>query len=506
MGVGATTLRIGPLAVLARGVAFVVPVAVARVYGAGPHTDAFFWALALPTFVYAVAGAVTGAATLPSLARLQREAPASVAGFVSGALLVAGGVSMLAALVGAVAAPGTALHTTRFADDVAAEAALHVAVLAPLTVGVAVLSVLRAAVEAEGAFATSVGAPLARGAVTLGGVLLAGKLDAMGLGQVSLPLAYVFGVLAEVTVLAAAWRRGGHRLAWPDVQARSALREAGRSVLPLVAAEALLACGPAVDRTLAARVGGGAVSALEYADRARLVPRTLLDGTLVAVALRAWAKARAEGDLDGQREAVATSLWWVLLLAPPMLAGMSIGRIVLVDLLYGGGTMQEDARLATAQALDGYLPGVLAGLLGMLLARAWAVEGRSRALVAVAAATLVTNVLVGTVLHARLGVAGVALGASAGHAVHALIAALGLRHALRGTLPLRAWRDAGLVVGVSLGCALAARWLPAPSNVLDPTLLGFAVVLVATLLRGATWARRGPRDPTGGLTSRTAPS
>jgi hypothetical protein len=87
------------------------------------------------------------------------------------------------------------------------------------------------------------------------------------------------------------------------------------------------------------------------------------------------------------------------------------------------------------------------------------------------------------------------MGASSGHAVQVVVTAWGLRHALRGTLPARAWRDAGLVVGVSLGCALAARLLPTPQSALDPTLLGFAAVLVATLAFGATRARRGPRSP-----------
>jgi putative peptidoglycan lipid II flippase len=487
--VARTTLRIGPLAALARAVSFVVPIAVARVHGAGPATDAFFWALAVPTFVYAIAGAVVGPAVMPVLARLGRDAPGSVGAFVGGTLLLAAGASALVASLGVVMGPAFVAGATRFGSATAILAVGQLLALAPMTVIVAVISVLRAGTESEGSFRVSVLAPLARGGVTLAVVLAsAGRLDA----PVALPLAYGLGGVAEVGVLVAALWHTPARPAWPDGVTRDALRATLAVMAPLLLAEALLALGPTVDRALASAAGSGAVSALEYADRARLIPRTFLDVTLVAVSLRAWSHARASGDLEGQRRAVATAAWWVLLLAPPVLAGMSIGRHVLVGLMYGGGRMDPQSLALTADALDGYLPGVLFGIVGIVFARAWVIEGKARALVGMAAAALVANTLAGAWLATALGVRGVALGASAGALVEAVVTAVGLGWPVLATLPRRAWRHAAGSVLASVTCALIARTHAAPVTLADRTLWGYAVVLVTVLVWGARTARRGP--------------
>ena len=46
---GRTAAILVPVAVVARGAAFVVPLLVAAWYGAGPVADAWAWALAFPT-------------------------------------------------------------------------------------------------------------------------------------------------------------------------------------------------------------------------------------------------------------------------------------------------------------------------------------------------------------------------------------------------------------------------------------------------------------------------
>jgi putative peptidoglycan lipid II flippase len=486
--VARTTLRIGPFAALARAVSFVVPLVVARVHGAGPETDAFFWALSVPTFVYAIAGSVVGPATLPVVARLGRSHPGSVGGFVGGALALATVAAGVVAGLGVVLGPALVGGATRFGPLTAGLAVGQLLALAPMTVLVAVISVLRAGAESEGAFRVSVLAPLARGGTTLAVVLAAaGWLEA----PVALPLAYGLGGVAEAIVLTGALWRTPARPAWPDTPAVAALRETFAVMAPLLVAEALLALAPTFDRAYASAAGTGAVSALEYADRARLIPRTFLDVTLVAVSLQVWSQARARGDVLGQRRAVATAVWWILLLVPPALAGMSIGRHVIVGLMYGGGRMDPEALRLTADALDGYLPGVLFGIVGIVLARAWVLEGRARALVGMAAGALAANALVGAWLAPLLGVRGAALGASAGALVEALVTALGLGAAVFGEVPRRAWGLAVVSVGISIGCAALARAHAPPVALTDLALWAYALVLVGALAWGARVARRG---------------
>ena len=65
---------------------FLVPMAVALWFGVGPVTDAWYWALALPTFALVLAGFELATTATPVLARLRSAEPARVQS-VLGALL-----------------------------------------------------------------------------------------------------------------------------------------------------------------------------------------------------------------------------------------------------------------------------------------------------------------------------------------------------------------------------------------------------------------------------------
>ena len=57
---------------------------------------------------------------------------------------------------------------------------------------------------------------------------------------------------------------------------------------------------------------------------------TLIESSLLVVAFATWARARAKGDHEGFHRAVSTAIWWVFLLAPPVLGGM----VVLIHLAW----------------------------------------------------------------------------------------------------------------------------------------------------------------------------
>jgi putative peptidoglycan lipid II flippase len=252
----------------------------------------------------------------------------------------------------------------------------------------------------------------------------------------------------------------------------------------------MVALNLVVDKAFAANLGEGAVSLLEYADRAQMIPRTVLEGTLVTVAFNAWASMRAAGDVEGQRRAVSRALLWLLLLAPPVLAGMSVGRVALVKVLYGGGRFTPEHVSATAAALDAFLPGVLFSLLGALIVKAHILDGRLRLVLVLGAASFSLNALLDLLL-LRLGLAGLATATSITTIAITVLSLSMLLPTLRGTVAARetiwALTLAG-ICGVLAGAARATGF--APDTVLDPLLWAASVPCFVLLAAGAWRARR----------------
>ena len=139
-----------------------------------------------------------------------------------------------------------------------------------------------------------------------------------------------------------------------------------------------MALNPLVDKAFAATLPMGSVATLEYADRARVIPQTLLESTLVMVAFASWSVLHAEGEQQQVRAQVGRALRWVLALGAPVVAGMFIGRQVLVALLFQRGAFTAADATAAASVLAWYLPGVLPTLLGILAVKAHVVDRNLR--------------------------------------------------------------------------------------------------------------------------------
>ncbi len=484
--VGRTALGLAPLAVLSRGVAFFVPVAVARVWGAIPATDAFFWALGVPTFVLVLAAMAVATVLIVPLSELRARAPDRVPGFVGAALLAAAAAAAAFAAIFAALSPVAAALTTRFDPETTRLAARAAWTLVPFASTVAAATVARVACEAHGAFRVSVGAPLARGAVVIGAVVASAPA-----GAEWLPACFLAGNLVEIGILVWALGRVGAGPAWPRAWPPE-LTAALTRVAPVLGGEGLVASNLLVDRAFAATLAAGSVSLLEYADRAQMIPRTLLESTLVSVAFAGWAAARARGDDEARRAAVATSLWWVLLFAPPMLAGLSVGRVALARLLYGGGTLSAEQLATVAANIDAFLPGVLFGLLGALIVKAHVVEGRTTLVLGLGLMSFALNASLNVALIGSLGLVGLAASSSITTAVVTVVSFVRLAPELRGALGPRAAAAAVLVVLGSLGVTIVAHVFAfAPATVLDPWLWAASLPCFGLLAFAASRARAG---------------
>jgi putative peptidoglycan lipid II flippase len=504
VSIGRTTLLLAPIALVARTVAFFVPVVVARVYGVQPETDAFFWALSVPTFLLVLASMAVATVLVPPLARLRAQSsgraadgckgpqrqrqPDEVPRFLGAAVTYAGLGTLAFGVAFALAAPMILRHATTFDAPTRALAGRACWELLPLLVAVALASVLRTACEVYGRFRVTVGAPLLRAIIVIG-LLLAGHDHDVSRW---LTVAFSAGMVAEMTLLAATLARAGVHIA-PTLRAPSELRDAARAVAPVLTGEAMVALNLVVDKAFAANLGSGAVSLLEYADRAQMIPRTVLESTLITVAFNAWARTRAAGDVTEQRRAVTRALLWLLLLAPPVLAGMSIGRVALIELLYGGGAFSEENVARTASALDAFLPGVLFSLLGALVVKAHILDGRIRLVLGLGVLSFTMNATLDAILVRAWDLPGLATATSLTTVTVTVISLAFLAPSLRGTIPLRVAAGAVALATAAALLAIGARVSGfAPVTVSDPALWFASIPCFALLVAGALRARTLP--------------
>ncbi len=485
MSIGRTSLLLAPLAIGARAVAFFVPVVIAAWYGVQPATDAFYWALSVPTFLLILGSTTMGTVIVPVLARLRVTAPARVSGFVGSSATLAGLLATTLGVAVALSAPTILPLVTHFDAETRGLTVVFAWALVPFLAAVAVAAVLKAACEVHGRFSGPAAAPVVRAVVTL---LTVWALKPFG--PLALPAGVLAGNIAEVTLLATVLTLEGVRLR-PSLSVPAELGDAARAFGPVLGGETMVALNLITDKLFAGTGPEGSVSLLEYADRARMIPQTLLESTLLVVAFNAWAAARARGEDEGRHRAVATALWWVALLAPPVLAGMGIGRVALVRLLYGG--FSDEHVTVTAATLGGYLPGVFLSLLGALIMKAHIVEGRYSLVLKLGLLSFGLNGVLDAAFMPTWGLVGLAAATSITTAVVTSISFAWLFPSLRGAFPARhGWFAVGLA---GLSALLAAGTVAAdfaPANVSDLALWAASVPCFALLVAGARRARSGP--------------
>ena len=479
--VGRTALLLVPIAIASRGAAFLVPVAIAAWFGVNATIDAWFWALAFPTFTLVLAGTSLGTAATPALAEVRSQAPARLPVFLGGLLAWSALAALLLGVTLCLLAPTYLRHASEFDAATQRLAATFLWELVPFAVLTTAGMVLRVGCEVHGRFTGVAVTPVLRAGVVLAVTWL--SMPALG------PHALALGLVTGEAVQFFWWLWLLHRASglWPrpTLTLDPAVRRVGRDLAPILGGEMLVALNIVVDVAFAGTLPAeGSVATLEYADRARVIPQTLLHSTLAMVAFAAWANLRAEDRLDEARAAVDQALRWTLVLAAPVLAGMFIGRYVLVGLLFERGAFSADDTARVASVLGCYLPGVLPNLLGILAVRAHIIERNLVLVFWLGVTSMLANAALNTLLIGPLGLEGLALATTLNML---LIPGLYIR-ALRGMVPFpgRPWLTALLLAAAAITIAILVEVGPgAPRTLLDPVLWLAAVPCV--LLLGAGW-------------------
>lgn len=133
-----------------------------------------------------------------------------------------------------------------------------------------------------------------------------------------------------------------------------AVKEVGRLLFPMLIGASVFQINQIVNRLLASFLPHGSISYLYYADRVFELPIGLFAVALGVAALPAFSRSAALGDLEGMSRQVSSSLRLSLFETLPFTVLLFFYNVPIVSLLFERGTFESQQTLQTAYALQAF--------------------------------------------------------------------------------------------------------------------------------------------------------
>jgi putative peptidoglycan lipid II flippase len=238
-----------------------------------------------------------------------------------------------------------------------------------------------------------------------------------------------------------------------DPGVRRILKKMGPAVFAVSAAQISLL----INTNIASRLGGGAVSVLQYADRLMEFPTGMLGVALGTILLPSLSKANSDGDTAEYSALLDWGLRLTFLLALPSAVGLAALSTPLIATLFNYGAFKASAVAAATAPLMAYAAGLLGIILVKILAPAFYARQDIRTPVKIAIGVLVATQMMNYVFVPRLGVAGLALSIGLGACINAAFLYSGLRRRSIYT-PHAGWLGFFLKVVIAVTLMGLAAW------------------------------------------------
>ena len=495
-----TLATVSSLTMVSRVLGYVRDFFIARVFGAGLATDAFFVAFKIPNLLRRLfAEGAFSQAFVPILAEVRnRQTPEDTRALVDCvstvlflALLATAALGMaLAPLVVYISAPGFAAEPGKFELTVA-----MLRITFPYILFISLVALAAGILNTWSRFAVPAFTPvLLNVSFIVGAAFFAGNFDPPVL--VLAWAVFVGGALQFVFQLPFLWKIG-MLPRWRLELKHPGVRRVLKLMLPAVFGVSVGQISLLINTIFASFLVTGSVSWLYYADRLMEFPAGVLGAALGTILLPSLSKHHASGEPGEYSRLLDWGLRLTLLLAVPAAAALAVLALPLVATLFHYGRFGDTDAWMTREALVAYS----VGLVGLILVKILAPGFYARQNVATPvkiglvtlAATQVMNVaFIGPLQHTGLALA-IGLGAC-------LNAALLYRYLRKQGIydPQPGWLSFALKVGVSvlamaaaLGLAmgpaeawLAAGWQWKVSMLAGMVLLGVSVYGACLLALG----------------------
>jgi putative peptidoglycan lipid II flippase len=371
MGLLRSTATVGGLTMISRVLGFIRDVVIARVFGAGLGTDAFFVAFKIPNFMRRLfAEGAFSQAFVPVLSEYKAKRPVEeVRVLIADAAGTLGGVLTLLSLVGMLGAPLLVmLFAPGFIDD-GEKFALTTELLRvtfPYILFISLTALVGGVLNSYSRFAIPALTPVWLNLSLIAAALLAAPhfdapVKALAWGV------FIAGVLQLLFQLPAVARLGllaRPRWGWRDPGVRRILN----LMLPAIFGSSVAQVNLLVDTIIASFLVTGSVSWLYYSDRLVEFPLGVFGVALGTVILPNLSRQHAEAAPEDFARTLDWAVRWVMLIGVPATVGLALlAGPMLVSLFHYGAFTDEDARMATL-SLIAFSLGLVAFMLVKVLA------------------------------------------------------------------------------------------------------------------------------------------
>jgi len=404
------TVRIGALTACVKLSGALKTVIVARAFGAGDAVDAYLMAFLIPSFAGDVLAGAIAPSLLPILVEVkERQGSRRARNLASSVLASATALPLVVALLVALLS-SPAMHFFASGFPAAKLKVTHTLLfwMLPILPLSAVTATFRTVLNAEEHFAAPALAPVATPAAIVAAIYFFGGTWPLAAGTLT-------GALLEVALLAAAlWRFD--LLVMPRWHKGSEAHRVFREYAPVAASYLILGGSSIVDQSLAAALGSGSVSALNYGTRLVAVIVSVGSSSLGTAILPRFSKLAAVGRWEDLRSAFRSLAWLSLSIAIPVTLLLALCSQPLVRLLFQRGAFTLSAsQLVGRVQLFSLLQIPFSVLLVLLIRIVWSLKV-NRLLFRLAVFSLIANVVFDLALMKWLGVAGIALSTTLVHA------------------------------------------------------------------------------------------
>lgn len=390
-----------------QGVAFAVSILVAQFYGATSVTDAYFFALAVPTLFTAALFGALKAVFVPVYTEYVTQHPEDrerVLGAVYSVVLL---LSLLAASLLYLLAPYLMpLVAGGLADLEAKKLVITLSrELIPLAVISSLIGLMGSIYHSYQRFLVPIISPIWRTLLLF--IFVIFLRDRLGIH--ALTYGTVLGELLSLVfmVFALRWRRiyvGFQSIFHPVVYKMARL-----SVAPIFG-NFVLEFNPLVDKIMIASTAVGSVTALNIASKWNDIPLMLLSsGGFMSVILSHWSKLKAEEDMKEVIRSLEQALTMVVFVLLPFLTAFFVFRTQIINYFYLRKEFSLEAAGNVALLWGVLLWGVLPVLTGRILVRVYHVMQDTVTPFWIGISRTTLNVILNFIFRAYFGLVGIAL-------------------------------------------------------------------------------------------------
>ncbi len=454
---------VGGATLVSRILGFLRDLVIARGFGAGPGTDAFFVAFRLPNLLRRlVAEGAVSAAFIPVFTeyatKRSRADNLQMLRAVTGLMLLLLGTLTVAGILAApwilrIMAPGF------FADPAIGNLTVGLTrLMFPYLLLVGLAAVAMGILNAHRHFLVPALSPVALNVgIIAGALLLSPRLPEPLTG---LALGVLLGGAGQLLVqIPSIWSRG--LLAAPRLALRHpAVRRILKLMAPVIVGQSASHLGTLVNTIIASFLAAGSVSYLYYADRLIEFPLGVFGVAIATAVLPTLSEQAARRDPQALRETLSFALRLATFVSVPAAVGLFVLCEPIVRVLYERGRFGPVDTAGTAAAVAMYAVGVVGLSITRVAVQGFYALGDTRTPVKVSVSAMALNCVVAAALAQTHGHVGVAFASSASATAHALTLAILLRRRLPGrAVPGAGWAWLRTVaVSAALALALSATW------------------------------------------------